>query len=335
MGAGHDFGHLRDRIRGIVGTYCDNGTHRQEMLRVLSRPGFALDEESDCQAGALTVGAYEAVVGEVDDVATTAAAAVQLQMEAAYLFDDVADDEVDPSSGCTPAESLALAISLLTCGAGAASEAADLPQRGARTTTLSAFHRDCTNAAGGQYLDAALQRREGVSTKDALSMTALKCGSLGRFAAAFGAGVAQAEASVIELLGEFGYNFLTYAQLVDDIRDACPVDAPRQDLLYHKNTLPLAHFYAFLADRPWITGEADPHQSILGARSEDVRRLYLESGAELFSAVIAETFLGRARRVLDGVRHHTKGAHILQQMVESLEIAAEELAGARRSRSAP
>ena len=44
------------------------------------------------------------------------AAGVEMQMEAAYMFDGVADGEEESRDELSPAEELALAITLLYCG---------------------------------------------------------------------------------------------------------------------------------------------------------------------------------------------------------------------------
>ncbi len=56
--------------------------------------------------------------------AIQAAVAVELHMQAAYLFDNVADHDKGPSDDLSPAEELALAIGLLSCGQSDICEAA-------------------------------------------------------------------------------------------------------------------------------------------------------------------------------------------------------------------
>src|SRR2546428_8462948 len=119
--------------------------------------------------------------------ALLAAAAVEIQMEAACVFDDVAD----AAPGGTRGEDLGLAIALLTAGAAAAEEAAaDSPDRSA---AMDHFCRAYSEACAGQFLDAALQRRGGATLEEALQMTCLKAGGLGKFVTGFMARVAGAD----------------------------------------------------------------------------------------------------------------------------------------------
>ena len=87
---------LRTEIEEGVSRYCAEPSHRDAVLAALKRPGFALHAESQCRAGILTLEVYRAVRGDLDRCAWHAASAVELYQEAAFLFDDVADDDVDP-----------------------------------------------------------------------------------------------------------------------------------------------------------------------------------------------------------------------------------------------
>ena len=86
------------------------------------------------------------------------------------------------------------------------------------------------------------------TTDEALTMTSLKAGSLGRFATGLGASMATEDPEIVNLCGEFGFNLFTYLQLVDDLRDACEAQDLRGDLMRHKKTLPVVFFHNSLTE---------------------------------------------------------------------------------------
>lgn len=316
---------LRSEIRRAIFLYCDEPFHRDAMLRALARPGFALHPEAPCRAGALTLEAYRTIRGSLDGTAVKAAAAVELQMDAAYMFDHVADQEVDPKHGLTPAEELALAIAVQSCGAALACQAAlSAGPNASALRSVVQFHANYIGACSGQFLDAHLERRDGATTDDALKMTALKSGSLGRFATAFGASMATDNREMVRLFGDFGFNLFTYTQLVDDLRDACPAQGPQRDLAQRKKTLPLVFFYSALAQgSPGGGGIILPPS---GERaSVDIRREFEASGAEAFGAIVAETFLNRAKSILADIKGRVGSVENLEQFIAGLEIHPQEI----------
>jgi geranylgeranyl pyrophosphate synthase len=161
-----------------------------------------------------------------------AAAGVELQMEAAFLFDNVADEEVDPVNGVSPAEELALAITLLSCGTAASCDAArQHEQFGAGLDIVLQGQVNCIDSAGGQLMDAALEKRGSATPGEAMEMTSLKAGRLGRLAAGQGARMATSDPIVVGECEEFASDLFTYAQLVDDLRDARTTEGQNSDLL--------------------------------------------------------------------------------------------------------
>lgn len=326
---------LREEIQRCVERYCEGPALRAAMLRALARPGFALHPDGACRAGALALGVYKAIRGTVDGQATLMAAAVELHMEAAYMFDAVADDDEERRCGFSAAEELALAIACLTCGAAIACEAAHIVRPGAASLpAILGFHRNCIGACGGQFLDARLEREQAATTDDALLMTALKSGSIGRLAAEFGASIATQDAGVVALCSELGYNLFTYRQLIDDLRDACPIDAPRRDLIQRKKTLPLVFFYKELGAHPTLT------HYVAAARcpdidGRDVRAAFEASGAETLGAIVAEVFLNRAKGNLASLRAKLASVEPIERLICSGQAAPEELGAAVGQRDAP
>src|SRR2546422_1872739 len=127
---------------------------RQDLVKLLCRPGYALHSDGLCRAGALALHVHEAVAREpVGRTALLAAAAVEIQMEAAFVFDDVAD----AAPGGTRGEDLGLAIALLTAGAAAAQHAAAHPP--GRGPPPGHFCRAYKGARAGPLLRPALPGR--------------------------------------------------------------------------------------------------------------------------------------------------------------------------------
>lgn len=277
---------LRGRVRSAVEACCSEPDQRSELLSALARRGYALDGESPCRAGMLTIEACRSVGSEAA-AAYDAAAAVELYTEAAFLFDDVADGGANPREGSTPSRELALAIALLTCGTAAASAAARRARAGVSETMLH-LCRSYADACAGQWLDAALEDREAATIDDAFRMTCLKAGSFGRMAAGFGARMVTDNARKLELLERFGFYVFTYAQLVDDLRDAC---RPGEDcdLSQRKKTVPLV-FYDHRGGNP---------RDRINRPSVETHAEYRASGAELYSAVVAEAVLNRAKATVN------------------------------------
>jgi geranylgeranyl pyrophosphate synthase len=255
-----------------------------DLVRLLARPGYALHPQGPCRAGLFALEVYAALRGRHDRTALVAAAAVELQMQSAYVFDDVADGR----PGGTRAEDLALAIALLTAATSAAAEAvSDSPDP---SGTMRHFCETTSGACAGQFLDARLERRGGATLEESLEMTRLKSGSLGAFAAGFAARVAGADPADLEVFERLGFNTFTFAQLVDDQRDACG-PGPGSDLAQAKATLPVV----FYRQR----NPLDISNRVDGRISGRTCETYATSGAPVYAAIVALAYLGRARADLN------------------------------------
>lgn len=317
---------LRSEIRSVVESCCDAPDFCESILQVLSRSDFALHPEARCTAGILTLKICESISGTLTNAAFKVAVAVELYMEAGVLFDNVADQELETRQNMGVAGEMAIAIGLMSCGAKAACEAGK--QMGSDSLGLNLMMRlqkDCLAGCSGQFLDGYLQKHDLVSTDEALEMTCRKSGSLGRSAATLGAIVATEDSGIIDLFAEFGFNLFTYLQLLDDLRDACPSDGYMRDLEQHKKTLPLTYFYNYLAQE--YTG---PDSTTLPWECnrwsvEDIRREYSLSGANMFCAIVAETFLNRAKSILETLRGRIRTVASLERYVSSMEIIPDEV----------
>ncbi|MBI2873163.1 MAG: polyprenyl synthetase family protein [Chloroflexi bacterium] len=292
---------LRQEARLSVTRHCQKPAHRDAMLRALGRPGLVLHPEAPCHTGALCLHAFEAVSGPPTRQAVRGAAAVELLMDSAYMFDHLADQDVGIELASTDAEELSLAVSLMVCAFAAASEAAQ--QQGPRNRAFKALNRlfrTSLQSCAGQFMDASLERSPLTRMDQALSMTSLKAGSLGRLAAEFGASLAGAGSTTIRVLGDFGLNLFTYAQLVDDMRDVCPERGLPGDLARHKQTVPVVFFCRSLLQSPVKSGGVRHHAELERDRASTGRQ-FEASGARVFCAVVAEVFLNRAKASLLGL----------------------------------
>jgi len=317
---------LRSEICKTLEAHFAEPTQRETMLRALSREGFALHPEGRCTTGLFTLEVYRAIRSMLDATAFRAAVATELYMEAAFMFDHVADQELDQSGGLSAAEELILAVSLMACGAAAACEAAQQASSdGQRLHALLQLHRGCISSCSGQLLDAQVQKLGLATTEEALRITRLKSGSTGRSAAALAANIATDDPETIRLFEEFGFNLFTYLQLIDDLRDACPESSAVTDLGQLKKTLPLVYFYNSLAERTRETdsGIIPSHEG--KPVSQEVRQGFKASGAEVFSAIIAETFLNRAKSNLAALKNRTRTVEGLEQFISSLEFSPNEI----------
>jgi geranylgeranyl pyrophosphate synthase len=303
---------LQARIRSAIGCHAASSIQRARLIDALSRPGYALARDSPCRAGTLSLAAYDAVRASLDDAAYCAAAAVELQTQAAFLFDNVADFELLDDVGY--GAELALAIALSECASCVACEALSISELAgsAGRDALISFHRSCVGACAGQLLDALFEGRDDVTAREALEMTLFKSGNFGRLAAGFGARLAAADAEVVADLEELGRSLFTFAQLIDDLRDACSTDLD-DDWARGKKTVPLAFFHE-RCECPLLPSNHD-----MMRLSRDARHRYRTGEAPLFGALVAEAFFERARRTLERLRGKPCKVMELDRLVESLD----------------
>lgn len=307
-------GPLREQIQQVIGTHI-TAVIREDLLKLLSRPGYALHADGACRAGRLALMVHEAITRKhLSRPALLAATAVELQMEAMYVFDEVADGAPEGQRG----EDLALATALFSVGVAAAVEAtADAPDRSA---AMEHFCRAYSESSAGQFLDARLQDCGRATLEEAIEATRLKAGGLGRLVTGFAARVAGADRDGVALCERFGDHTFTLAQLIDDLRDAtAPGEA--SDLAQGKATLPVV-FYGRGIDSPV------PSDGILRADAGDT---YESSGAALYVAILAHAYLSRAEEDLSLLAQHGYAVGGLERFLESVDSDAGETLGAART----
>lgn len=306
---------LQERVACAVRDCCRVPTHRDAAMAVLRRPGFALHPEAACRAGLFTLDVFRSIQGTVTGSALALAASVELQMEAANLLDNLADEGGGSDAVDDYALELALAITLLECGASTACQSFHNP--GSHRKGIEAVreaHMACVEACGGQYLDATLASCDSASTDQALEMTCLKSGGLGRFAAGLGARAATKDSHLVSLFESLGFNAFTFAQLVDDLRDACHSGAPGDDLSNSKKTVPLAFFSN---DRLSVTRTHE--RCTMTAEGPQTWNAYAHSAGHLFGAVVAEAFLARTKATLAHLKDQRCEVDHLEDFVRRLE----------------
>ena len=307
-------GPLREQIQQVIRTRI-TPVIREDLLKLLHRPGYAFHADGACRAGMLGLMVHEAVTGKhLSRRALLAAAAVELQMEAMYVFDRVADAAPDGKRS----EDLALATALHTAGVSAAVEAvADSPDPSA---ALYHFCRAYSESSAGQFLDAMLQNRRGATLEEAIETTSLKAGGLGKLVTGFAARVAGADREGVVLFERFGDHMFTLAQLIDDLRDATdPGEA--SDLAQRKATLPVV-FYGRGIDSPV------PSDGMLWA---DICSTYESSGGPLYAAILAHAYMNRAEEDLSLLAQHGYAVGGLERFLESIDSGAMETLGVARS----
>ena len=315
--------YLRAQVADAVVAHAEPAIHA-DLVRLLSQPGYALHPEGKCRAGVFTLEVYRSVRGGYDRNALLAAAAVELQMQSAYVFDQVSDGE---SAEETRAEDLALAIALLIASIATAAEASS-----GSPGAAAAMRHFCVTTGGacaGQFLDARLERRGGATLDEAHRMTRLKSGSLGSFAAGF-AGRLAGDDGLTPVFESLGFNLFTCAQLVDDHRDGCGPGA-NSDLARSKATLPVV-FYS--RHRPQAGIDGLPRDFSIDSDAGGDGRLptrqndYESSGAPLYAAVLALAYLGRAHADLQCLADHGCRTGPLGRFVEGVESEAARTLGA-------
>lgn len=311
---------LKEEISSAVSRFCVDSAQRKAILRALARPGFALNTTSQCRAGILTLHTYGAIKGFTDKIAISGAAAVEMCMEAAFMFDSIADQDRDDIHTLSYPEELALALTLTSCGSSKATEAALLSGMDC-SKALSHFFVSFSSASAGQFLDAAFEKSGRVSIKKALSMTLLKSGSLGEFSSGFGASIATEDTRMIKLFNLFGFNLLTYMQLVDDLKDALQPSGQKSDLLRRKKTVPTV----FFLESP--ENGSHPENDIMPKTSnfDGLLKSFDDSGARLFTAVVAEMYLNKSKSNLSDLAGLGVNTKDLENFVKSVEFTPEEL----------
>lgn len=204
---------VRAQIADAIVVHAEASIHA-ELIRLLARPGYALHPQSRCRAGVFALEVHCAARRSFDKTALLVAAAVELQRQSGFLFDELSGR---PAGGLDTAD-LALAVALLVAATGTAAEASGAAPDPA--ATLRHFCDATGGACAEQVLEGRLQRSGAATLEDPLRLTRLRSGTLGRFAAGFAARAAGAEPTGAALFERLGFHLFTFAHLMHDHPDA-------------------------------------------------------------------------------------------------------------------
>jgi geranylgeranyl pyrophosphate synthase len=223
------------------------------------------------------------------------AAAAELMMAAADVFDDVADADPGTAPSHSPGVMLTAAAGLLSLASVAVVRVVDdgaPPRTGVALAHL--LGTEFARAANGQASNLA-PGQQPIDALAAYTQAAAKSGPLGSLIARLGAQTGTDDLRIVDMLGEFGRRLGVHSQLVNDARDAAP-DAPdhKADVRAGARTVPLA----FTGSRgaPPGLGEAD-----LRAWEEAERARIQAAGGLAAARALAEAERLRALEILDNL----------------------------------
>lgn len=292
------------------------------MMQPLSKPGRVFAEGGAPFLVALTLLSYGAAAQRDPIDVIPAAAAIELLTAAADLIDDVQDQEGVDLGDRRAAGSVLEAVSLLLilCH----SSIASLGKTGIPAPRVArALHAldECGVAAiRGQDLDMQLELAAEVSMQVALESTQLKAASLTRCATEIGAilGADKDEEDMITLLAQFGWQFGTMAQLMNDVAAVWPGNGRKSDLLLRKKTIPIVFSlsdkalcrdcreqvrrYYYLKDR-------------CGISEETVKKAIWHSGGIHYAWLLGAVAKTRAARISDEIHGLRPGPWTLGSII--------------------
>lgn len=224
------------------------------------------------------------------------AAAAELIMAAADVFDDAADLDPDRQQ---PAEfghgvlltAAAGILALATVAAVRVVEDGALPATAvALAETLGA---EFARAANGQAVNLAPEQR--LDSLVAYRQAAAKSGPLGALIARLGARTATDDPRLVDLLGEFGHRLAVHSQLLNDARDAAPGAAHHKaDVRAGARTVPLAFTGS-------IGAPADLNEAELEAWEAGERARILAGGGLAAALALAQAERLHALQTLDAL----------------------------------
>jgi geranylgeranyl pyrophosphate synthase len=236
------------------------------------------------------------------------AAAAELMMAAADLFDDVADADPETLAADRPGVALTAAAGLLSlAGVAVVRVTAD----GAPPTTATALAEllgtEFARAANGQA--ANLQPDRTVDALTAYLEAAAKSGPLGSLMARLGARTATDDAEIVDLLGQFGRCLAVRSQLLNDARDVAPGATVKADVRAGARTVPLA----FAHSRGLPPGLTDEE----AAAWETQERARVAAGGGVIAAqALAEAERLRAIQALDALEYLGRPVAGLRALVD-------------------
>ncbi|MEX2598725.1 MAG: class 1 isoprenoid biosynthesis enzyme [Dehalococcoidia bacterium] len=256
----------------------------------------------------MTALAYESAGGTDPFVKMEASAIAELFIAASYVLDHAMDDEVPPSSSLPSEITIGTTLLLVASAAldNAASHVLPSPER---TALASNAYRHVLSSCAGQFHEILLMQKgsaAGFTTDDALNLTQLKAGSLGRLGGNIGSALASADEDARNQIEDCCAHYTTYLQLLDDLNDApdTPDSDRKSDASTNKPSLPLVYLHnSFIDLHP--NNKAVPESGNIIKVPGDRRHVTIEdlqrTGAELFTKMAAEVVRNRAISLAEGL----------------------------------
>jgi geranylgeranyl pyrophosphate synthase len=273
-------------------------------LRVLREKNRVLANDAHSLTAVLVAGTCLSA-GDGWRTALWPAAAAELMMAAADVFDDVADLDPDSEATRSPGRLLTAAAGLLALSGTAVLRVVD---DGASSCTAVALGQllgtEFARAANGQAasLDA--------TPSDALTayqQSSAKSGPLGSLIARLGARTATDQPELVDLYADFGWWLAVRSQLTNDIRD---VGSPlKSDVRVGAPTVPLT-FAGSRGAPPDLSGEA------LEAWETRERQRIANAGGLAAAIALAEAARLRAVNALDTLEARARPVAGLRQLLD-------------------
>ncbi len=231
------------------------------------------------------------------------AAALEIAMTAADVFDDLADGEETPViAQFGPGPVLTAAAGLLSLAGSVILRACEDGCPESVALQLGRMLGDALATAADGQLHSLSRRATITDVVDAYRLTAGKSGPLGELAARLGSAVALVDADVLDLYGTFGWHFAVAGQLINDALDASPGrSSAKRDVQDGSPTVPLVFAGSNGAPR-------GASQAAIAAWEDAERRRIAEEGGIILTEVLAIADRLRAEQALaalDELGHET------------------------------
>jgi geranylgeranyl diphosphate synthase, type I len=272
-----------------------------ELLRqLLARRGFALARQGRDRWAPYVFDTAVALGASDTAAIARATAGVECAVAAIDVMDDLVDDEWDdPHISRSRATNASLALGFL----------AQCCVVGLDVSIQTLLASSAIGSAAGQDLDLLLESRDDVTPQRALQVTVRKSGSLGAMACQVGAALCTDDPLILQLLGIFGRNLGTCAQLLNDLAgvDIDQVAREKSDLRRRKKTVPVAYTLecARREGLDWLLEwYREPPRSSPDVEAH-VAAVMHDLGALQYTWVLADSYHREARTALEALVEQT------------------------------
>lgn len=272
---------------------------------------------------------HEAITGDWEPAIPLAGVCTLLYL-GADLLDNLADDELPPRWAPWGPQQASLAAATFLAVLVPMALARMPSDDGMHWSFVGMFAEGMLEMSAGQRADLTEPGEPGPRTRR--EMVERKSGTEMSVFARAGAVLADANRQEAEAYAAFGLSLGSAAQVASDVHDLFHPEGSR-DLLNERITLPVAHALARLSGRDLAQFRA----LLASARRSvsvhaDVREALMATRSIVYSSVVVEAYLARARRSLARARPREPAASALLGMVEALSLfRADGLAAFGRS----